>query len=90
MRSNQNYQNKRIVPKFNYLLNYLTENKQISIKSILLFFGLFLWFNLLFVTNTIKTNKVVVDTSVLIKNREEFLKFGLVCFANEVRALIYI
>ena len=50
-----------------------------------LFVHLFLWLTELFLTNNIKTNKVVVDTSFLIKNEQEiFSSRRVVCFLDKV------
>ena len=49
-----------------------------AIGVFVLFIRLFLWVTQLFLTNNIKTNKVVVDTSQLIKNEQDIFSTRLV------------
>lgn len=82
--------------KFENLNNYssLSKNVQLifisfevkkfsTITIFILFVHLFFWFTQLFLTNNIKTNKVVIDTSKLIKTEEEIFKSDKVaCFID--------
>ena len=60
LRSNDNFLNRNLLSKFVYISNYLKRCSKFSFKSILLFFGLFIWFVLQFLGNVIQTNTIVV------------------------------
>lgn len=54
--------------------DFFTKKYSLSAMGIfILFFHLFFWYTQLFMTNNIKTNKVVVDTSDLVKSKEDIL-----------------
>ena len=80
----RDFKRENIYSKLSILSKHLSRSKLWSIKMILLFLILFFWYTQLFLTNNIKTNKVVVDTSDLIKNSVDLMKTKkIVCFLNK-------
>lgn len=50
-----------------------------SVGIFIMFFDLFLWLFMVFVLNTTKTNKVVIDTSEIIKDTDDAMTTERVC-----------
>lgn len=50
-----------------------------SVGIFIMFFDLFLWLFMVFVLNTTKTNKVVIDTSEIIKDTDDAMNTERVC-----------
>ena len=71
---NRDYEKQNLFTKFVILCNHLIRSDLSIFKILFLFLGLFFWFTLIFLTNNIKTNKVVVDTSVLMKSASDLFK----------------
>ena len=61
LKPTRNYLKKNYLYKFIHLLNFFLRSRKFSIKWILLFLIIFLWFTQLFICNTVKTNKVIVS-----------------------------
>lgn len=73
--------------KLIFLILFFKRNrrKNFIFRIFLLFFGVFYWHTQLFVVNTIKTNKVVVDLDDLITDFPDILKTTKVnCFVEDV------
>ena len=78
------FKRENIYSRLSILSKHLSRSKLWPIKMIFLFLILFFWYTRLFLTNNIKTNKVVVDTSDLIKNSVDLMKTKkIVCFLNK-------
>ena len=81
IKTNRNYRKQKLFAKFIILSNHLMRRELLPFKTLYLFLGLFFWFTLIFLTNNIKTNKVVVDTSELMKSVSDLFKANRpVCF----------
>lgn len=77
------FRRKSLISKCVILFEHLFGTSFLPINIMLLFLSLFFWFTQLFLTNNIKTNKVVIDTFDLIKNTRELLNTKkVVCFLN--------
>ena len=78
------FKRENIYSRLTILSKHLSSSKLWPIKMVLLFLTLYFWYTQLFLTNNIKTNKVVVDTSDLIKNSVDLMKTKkIVCFLNK-------
>ena len=79
----RHFKREDIYSKLSILSKHLFRSNLWPLRMVLLFFTLFFWYTQLFLTNNIKTNKVVVDTSDLIKNSMDLMKTKkIVCFLN--------
>ena len=77
----RHFKMENIYSKLSLCWKHLFRSNIWPIKIALLFLTLFFWYTQLFLANNIKTNKVVVDTSDLIKNNIDLLKTRkIVCF----------